>query len=101
VAAQSKLWAYGRSLAGIAGLNPVGWLDYLSLVSVVCCLLEVSTSCLSLVQRIPAECGVSESNRETSAMRRPWPTRERLARRKKISSNYQDIFMLIFSISGA
>jgi hypothetical protein len=29
----------------------------------------------SLVQRSPTECGVSECNRETSKMKRPWPTR--------------------------
>ena len=28
----------------------------------------------SLVQRSPTECGVSECDRETSIMRRPWPT---------------------------
>jgi hypothetical protein len=33
-----------------------GWL---SLVSAVCCQVEVSASDLSLVQRSPAECGVS------------------------------------------
>jgi len=93
VAGRSKAWACGRSLAGIAGSNSVGWLGYLSLVSVVCCLVEVSASCWSLVQRIPAECGVSETNREAWALRGPWPTRERLARRKKISSTYQDTYV--------
>ena len=29
-----------------------------------------------LVQRSPTECGVSECDRETSTMRKPWPTRE-------------------------
>jgi hypothetical protein len=48
---------------------------YLSLLSVVGCHVEVSVSCLSLVQRSRAECGVSECDREASIMRRPWPTR--------------------------
>jgi hypothetical protein len=39
------LWCgfFGRSLAGIVGSNPDGVMD-VSLVSVVCCLVEVSAS---------------------------------------------------------
>jgi hypothetical protein len=48
----------------------------LSLVSVVCCQVEVSATSWSLVQRSPAECGVSECDREASIMRRTWPTRD-------------------------
>jgi hypothetical protein len=48
--------------------------ECLSLVSVVCCQVEVSASGRSLVQRSPTECGVS-CDREASIMRRPWPTR--------------------------
>jgi hypothetical protein len=47
----------------------------LSLVSVVCCQIEVSGTGRSLVQTSPTECGVSECDRETSIMRRPRPTR--------------------------
>jgi len=47
----------------------------LSIVSVVCCQVEVSASSRSLVQRSPIECGVSARNREASIMRRPWHTR--------------------------
>jgi hypothetical protein len=43
-------------------------------VSVVCCYVDVSATGRSLVQRSPAECGVSECDREASKMRRPWPT---------------------------
>jgi hypothetical protein len=43
-------------------------------VSVVCCQVEVSASGLSLVQRSPTDCGVSECDRESSTMRRLWPT---------------------------
>jgi hypothetical protein len=38
-------------------------------VSVVCCQVEVSASGLSLVQRSPTACGVSEYDREASIMR--------------------------------
>ena len=40
--AQSKACVCGRSLAGIVGSNPFGGTDVLSLVSVVCCQVEVS-----------------------------------------------------------
>jgi hypothetical protein len=38
----------------------------MSLVSVVCCQVEVSATGRSLVQRSPTECGVSECDREAS-----------------------------------
>jgi hypothetical protein len=44
VATQSKAWVCGRSLAGIVGSNPTGVHGCLSLVSVVCCQVEVSAS---------------------------------------------------------
>ena len=37
VALRSKVWVWGRSLAGIVGSNPVVVIGCLSLVSVVCC----------------------------------------------------------------
>ena len=43
----------------------------LSLVSVVCCEVEVNALRWSLVQRSPTECGVSEYDREASIIRRP------------------------------
>jgi hypothetical protein len=43
----------------------------LSLVSAVCCQVEVSASGSSLVQRSPTECDVSECDLETSKSRRP------------------------------
>ena len=46
----------------------------LSVVSVVCCQIEVFALGLSLVQRSPTEFGVSECDREFSTMRRPWPS---------------------------
>jgi len=61
----------GCSLAGIVGSNPAGGHGCLSLVSVVCCQVEVSASGLSFVQRSHTECGMSECDRESSIMRRP------------------------------
>jgi len=49
----------------------------------VCCLGVVSAPDWSLIQRIPTECGVGESDREASIMRTPWPTRDCYAMRKK------------------
>jgi hypothetical protein len=44
VAEQSTLWVCDRSLGGTGGgvLNPAGRNGYLSLLSVVCCQVEVS-----------------------------------------------------------
>ena len=61
VAAQSKPWVCGCSLAGTAGSNPAG--TWMSPVRVVCCQVEVSISGLSLIQRSPTQCGVSKCNR--------------------------------------
>jgi hypothetical protein len=47
----------------------------LSVVSVVCCQIEISATRCSLVQRSPTDCGVSECHHETSTMRRPCVTR--------------------------
>jgi hypothetical protein len=55
VAAWSKTWDFGLSLAGIVGSNPAGGTGYLSLVSVVCCQVEVCASGCSHVQRSPTE----------------------------------------------
>jgi len=46
----------------------------ISPVSVVCWQVEVSASGLSFVRRSPTERGVTECDRETSTMRRPWPS---------------------------
>ena len=44
VAAWSKAWVCGRQLAGIVGSNPAGGHGCLSVVSVVCCQVEVSAT---------------------------------------------------------
>jgi hypothetical protein len=54
VAARSKAWVCGRRIVGIAGSNPAGGMDVslsLSLVSIVCCQVEISASGWSLIQR--------------------------------------------------
>jgi len=58
VAALTKTLVYGRSLSGVVGWNLPGSMDFLSLVSVVRCQVEVSAMDLSLVQRSPTECSV-------------------------------------------
>jgi hypothetical protein len=65
----------GSAAARLLGLwvrIPPG--EWMSLVSVVCCQVEVSATGRSLVQRSPTKCGVSECDREASIMRRPCPT---------------------------
>jgi len=53
----------------------------MSLVSVVCCQVEVSASdCL--IHMSPTECGVSERDHEALIMRRPRPTRGCCATKK-------------------
>jgi hypothetical protein len=44
VAARSKTWVSGRSLAGIEGAHHVGSHGCLSVVSVVCCQVGVSAT---------------------------------------------------------
>ena len=64
----------------------------LSLVSGVCCQVEVSVSGPSLIQRNPSECGVSEFDREASILRRPWPTGA-VGPRKKFRLNTVEVFL--------
>jgi hypothetical protein len=46
VAARSRAWVSGPSLAEIMGSSPVGDIDVcLSVVSIMCCPTEVSASC--------------------------------------------------------
>jgi hypothetical protein len=49
VAVRSKAWVCGRSLARNVGSNPARGHGCLSLVSVVCCQVEVSATSWSLV----------------------------------------------------
>jgi hypothetical protein len=53
-----SLFGYaGRSSAEIVGSNLTGGHGYFSVVSVVCCQVEVSATSWSLVQRSPTDCG--------------------------------------------
>ena len=54
-----------------------------SVVSVACCQVEVSATGRSLVKRSPADCGVSEFDREALIMRRPWPSKGLLRHAKQ------------------
>ena len=44
VAARSKAWVCDHSTAGIVGSNPIGRQGCLSVVSIVCCQVEVSAT---------------------------------------------------------
>jgi hypothetical protein len=74
VAARSEASVCGRSFAG-SGFESRRGSGCLSLVSVVCCQMEVSASSRLLVLRSSTECGVSECDREASTLRRSSPTR--------------------------
>jgi hypothetical protein len=74
VAARCKVWICGRSLAGIVGSNPQGH-ACLPPVNIEWCQVEVSASGLSLAQRSPTECSVSECDGEVSVMSTSWHTR--------------------------
>jgi hypothetical protein len=56
----SKAWVWGRSLFGVFGFESCWRHESVSLVSVVCCQVQVSATGWSVVQRIPTECGVPE-----------------------------------------
>jgi hypothetical protein len=72
--------------------NAAGVMD-VSLVSVVCCQIEVSARGWSLVQRSPTECGVSECHCETSTMRKRRRTRavEPLEKKLTIQTGLGDL----------
>ena len=79
VAAQSKSWVRGSSLAGIAVSNPAVRHGCLSVVTVVCCQVEVFATSRSLVQRSLIDCGASlcDLNTAKMAMARFEPKRHR------------------------
>ena len=73
----------GRGLCDGLITRPEESYGCLSVVSVVCCQVEVSASGRSIFQRSPTECGVYECNCVFSTMWRPWPTRDSRAVVKK------------------
>ena len=79
-------------------LRPLAWWDcgfesrweqgYLSVVSVVCCRVEVSVTGWSLLQTSPTQCGVSECDHEASIMTTPCPSRDCCAKvNEKVTSS--------------
>jgi hypothetical protein len=63
----------------------------LSLLSIVCCQVEVSATGRSLVQGSPTKCGVSECDLETSTSRMPSPLRTVEPRKKKAMKGYGEM----------
>jgi hypothetical protein len=73
VAAPSKAWVCGRSLARIAGSNPAGaWIS----VYCECCELSGRSLCVGLIAcpEESHECCVTECDFEASIMKRPLPS---------------------------
>ena len=66
MAARSKAWVCGCSLARAAGFESSREHGCLAFLNAVCCQIEVSETGRSLVQGSPTECGVSECDREIS-----------------------------------
>ena len=73
LAVRSNAWVWSRLLAGNEEFESHRVHGCLSVVNVVFCEVEVSTSGWSLVQRSPTDCGMSECDREASIMRSIWP----------------------------
>jgi hypothetical protein len=66
------------------------------LCCVVCCRVEVFATGRPVVQRISTDRGVSECDRESSIMWKPWPTRGSCAMiKKKITLHVLSVFNLI------
>jgi hypothetical protein len=59
----------------------------MSVVSVVCCKVEVSATDSLLVQRSPTECDVSECDRVARILRKFWPTGRYRTARKNVTQN--------------
>ena len=98
VAPRSKTWVCGLSVTGIVGLNPARDMDVcLSVVSIVCGQVEVCASALSLVQRSPTGCVVSERDREASIVRTPCPTRDWSASGKKVIVTVVVVVVVVIS----
>ena len=74
MAARSKVLALRPLACWVCDFESRGERGCLSVMSVVCCQIEVSESGQSLVQRSPTVCGVSECDHDASIMRRPLPT---------------------------
>jgi len=74
-----RVSAAARLLGLWVRIPPGTWM---SMLSVVCCQVEVSGTSWSFIQRSPTECGVFECDLKTWRMRRPWPALGRKAMEK-------------------
>ena len=75
MAAWSKAWVCGRSLAGMAGSNPAGSMDVFRVI-VVCCQVEgLRRTHHSSRGVLPSMVCLIEYDREASIKRRFWPAR--------------------------
>jgi hypothetical protein len=93
VAARSKAWVCGRSLAWIVSSNPPeAWMS----VSCECCVLSGRGLCVELITRPEEYCGVSEYDREVLIMRGPGPGVWGLLRHG--GKNYKLISCLAYTI---
>ena len=63
MAVLSKVWVCAFCLVGVC---PARGMDSFTLVSVVCCQVEVSAVSWPLIQCSPTECGVSECDCEAT-----------------------------------
>jgi hypothetical protein len=88
VAARSKAWVGGRSLAGIVVSNPAGGMD-VCLVSIVCCQVERSLRRADHLSREvrPSVMRLAECDHEFLTIRGPWPTGSCCVMLKKLSEN--------------
>ena len=89
----SRLLKRGSAASRLLGMRVLTLPGHgsLSLVSVVCCYVEVSATGRLLVQSSPTEPGVSECDLETSIMRRPRPIEGRWAMKKIVRRWFQFI----------
>jgi len=76
-----SLWPHGLKSGSVAacfwvcGFESRRGHGFLSLVSVVCCQVEVSAAVRSLVQGRLTKCDASDCDRKALLIRKPWPTR--------------------------
>ena len=94
VAVRHYAWVCGRSIAGVVGMKPEGVHGGLSVVSVVCCQIEVYETGWSLVQGSSTSCRISLWSK-ASTIRRPWPTRNCQARKEKCTRYVRKVMRLI------
>ena len=90
-----------RSPAEIVGSNPTGGMDVLSVVSVLCCQVEVSATGWSLVQRSPTDCVRrrvwSRKNLKNEAMTRAGSQRHKKSKQNKYKwTLYTTLFVITY-----